>query len=170
MQNNWEVYQQLILNFKFNSNPMILNKKHLDNSIFVYILLFSKPWPVILDFDFFRLLWPMKSIDWIHTLLSLLLVLILHWGQRLQHRPSGHQGDSDKHNKALWPRWQMGHRASQCGVGSVWVINIRLNSDTSDLSQATSVRGKTNKYKTFYSAPNWNWQNSFQMYQHNLSS
>lgn len=75
MQNNWEVYEQLISNCNFNSNP-----------IFVNILLFSKPWPVTLDYDFFRSLRPMKSIDWIHTLLSLLLVLVLHWGQRSQHR------------------------------------------------------------------------------------
>lgn len=84
MQNNWEVYEQLILNFKFDLNPII--KKKLDNSIFVYIRLFSKTWPVILDYDFFRLPWSVKSINWIHTFLSLLLVLVLHWGQRLQHR------------------------------------------------------------------------------------
>lgn len=55
---------------------------------------------------------------------------------------SGHQGNSVKHSKALWPRSQMGHRVSQRWVGSVWVINIRLNSDTSDLAQTTSVGGK----------------------------
>lgn len=61
---------------------------------------------------------------------------------------SGHEGDSVEHSKALWPRSQMEHGASQRRVGTVWVINIRLNSDTSDLAQTTSVGGRDIKHLT----------------------
>lgn len=108
-------------------------------AFYIYILL-SKMRRVTLRYSYFldyhdQWNWLIEStLYW-----AFLLVLVLHRGQRLQPQRRGFRVILLNTSKALWPRSQMGHRASRRWVGSVWVINIILNSDTSDLAQTTSV-------------------------------